>query len=155
VTLSDTGRAQAFAQESLGFLELLTISHASLGDDPLRFVNNTVNVTSRGNTYTAFPFKVTLPRDADRTAPSARLTIDNVSREIAQIIRSISTPPTVLIEIIRMDDFDAVEVSYPTFTLRNVTISALSVSGELNVDDMMREPYPQRSFVPSEYPGLF
>lgn len=154
MTISDTARAQVFQPEGGGFLELLTLSHSTLSE-PLRFVNNIENVESRGETFIAFPFRVTLPNDADRSPPAARLELDNVSRQIAQIIRQITTPPTILIEIVRIDDFDTVEQVFPPFQLRNVRYSALTVSGELTVDDIMREPFPQRSFTPSEYPGLF
>lgn len=154
MALSDTARQQVFQQEGGGFLELLTLTHSSLAE-PLRFVNNNENVESNGETYIAFPFRVTLPNDKDRSVPSARLEIDNVSRQIGQIIRQISTPPTITIQIVRMDDFDAVEQSFPPLQLRNVRYDALTVSGELTVGDMMREPFPQRRFTPSEYPGLF
>lgn len=155
MSISDTAKAQVFQQEGGGFLELLTISHESLpGGIPLRFVNNTVNVVSGGETYIAFPFKVKLPKDKERAIPSASLEISNVSREIGQVIRSISTPPTVTIVIVRMDDFDAIEQEFPPLLLRNVKYDNISVSGDLTVDDMMREPYPQRSFSPSEYPGV-
>lgn len=107
-----------------------------------------------GDMYIAFPFRVTLPKEKDRAVPTAQLEIDNVSREIGQIIRQISTPPSIDFEIVRIDNIDVTEVSYPTFKLRNVEYDALTVSGELTVEDMMREPYPQRSFSPSEYPGV-
>ena len=154
MTISNTARGQVFQQEGGGFLELLVITHANLST-PIRLVNNTENVVSNGETYIAYPFKVGLPKDKDRTAPSASLTISNVTRELSQLIRQISTPPAIDISIIRIDDLDAVEVSYPTFYLRNVKYDVLTISGELSVDDMMREPYPQRTFTPSEYPGMF
>lgn len=154
MTISDTARAQVFAQEGGGFLELLVIDHADLAD-PLRFVNNTENVTSNGELYIAYPFKVMLPKDRDKASLSATLTIANVSREIGQVIRQLTSPPTVAISVIRIDDLDAVEQEYPVFTLRNAKYDTMTVSGELSVDDMMREQYPQRSFTPSEYPGLF
>ncbi len=152
MTISDTARQQVFAQEGGGFLSLLTISHPDL-PEVLRFVNNTENVTVGGDLYIAYPFKVKLPKARDRTVPSASLEIDNVSRDIGQAIRQISSPPTITIEVVRLDDVEVTEVTYPPFQLRNVKYDALTVSGELTVDDMMREPYPQRSFSPAEYPG--
>lgn len=154
MTISDTAKAQVFGEEGGGFLELLTINHPDLVT-PLRFVNNTVDITSNGDDYVAYPFTIKLPQDRDRSVPSAQLVIDNVSREIGQRIREMVEPPTVTITIIRIDDFDAVEQEYPIFTLRNARYNALTVSGELRLTDQAREPYPQRSFTPSEYPGLF
>lgn len=154
MTLSDTARGQVFQQEGGGFLELLTISHPDLAE-PLRFVNNTETITSNGQTYIAFPFRVALPADKERSVPRAQLELDNVSRQIGQVIRQLNSPPTVQIEIIRIDDLDAVEVTLPAMTLNNVRYDALSVSGELSVEDTTREPFPQRSFTPAEFPGLF
>jgi hypothetical protein len=104
--------------------------------------------------YIAYPFRLKLPEDRASVAPRATLTIDNVSREIAQIVRSISTPPSVQIEIVRIDTFTS-EIVLPTFKLRNVEWDALQLSGELTMDDITREPFPQRTFTPSEYPGVF
>lgn len=154
VTLSDTARQQVFGQEGGGFLVLLTITHADL-ITPIRVVNNTEAVTSNGVEYIAYPFAIKLPESREGVQPHARLTIDNVSREIAQTIRSISTPPTVNIQVIRIDDLDAVEMELPNFQLRNVEWDILTLSGDLQIDDITREPYPQRSFTPAEYPGLF
>jgi hypothetical protein len=154
MTISDTAKAQVFGEEGGGFLELLVIDHPDL-DAPLRFVNNNVNITSNGKLYIAYPFTITLPKDRDRAVPSATLVIDNVTREIGQYIREMVEPPTVTISIIRIDDLDAVEQEFPTFTLRNARYNSLTVTGELRLTDQAREPYPQRHFTPSEYPGLF
>jgi len=108
-----------------------------------------------GDLFIAYPFELTLPDDRQGSAPRARLVIDNVSREIAQLIRSINTPPSVAIEVVRIDDTDSVEISLPMFRLRNVTWNVLSVSGDLTIDEIEREPFPQRRFTPAEYPGLF
>lgn len=153
MTLSSVGKQQAFAQESDDFLALLTIDHADLAD-PIRVVNNVKDVVSGGQTYVAFPFQLTLPTDTADSPPRARLSIDNVSQEIAQTIRSISTPPTVTIRIVQMADPEQVEVNLPSFILRNVKYDATTVSGELELEDITREPFPARMFSPAEYPGL-
>lgn len=152
--ISTTAKSQVFGQEGGGFIELVTIDHPSLSS-PLRFANDNQNVVSRGDTFLAYPFTVKLPTERDRSVPSANLIIDNVSQSIGATLRTITTAPTVLIEIVRMDDTDVVEASFPLFEMRNVEVNALSISGELLVVDIMREPFPQRNFTPSEYPGLF
>lgn len=151
--VSTAGKTQVFAQEGDSFLVLLEIDHADLAD-PLRFVNNTEDVTSNGESYTAFPFDISLPTDSDESPPRARLVIDNVSREIGEVIRDLDTAPTITIYVIRMDDFDAVEITLPSFTLRNVQYDVMQVSGELELEDLTREPFPARTFSPAEFPGL-
>jgi len=119
------------------------------------FINDEFVDEAGGNLFIAFPFTVKLPEDAADSVPKAQLTIDNVSREIAQLIRSITTPPTVTIEIVRISNTDEIEVTLPDFQLRNTEWDALTVTGDLMIDDIAQEQVPQRKFTPSEYPGLF
>ena len=147
-------RTATFAQETdEGLLVLLTIDHEDISP-PIRVVNNTENVISRLVTFIGFPFDLALPSSDERAPPVARLTIDNVSREIAQSIRLISTPPSVLIEVVRLTDPEVVEITYPGFKLRNVRWDALTVSGDLVVEDVAQEPYPADTFSPAAFPGL-
>ena len=118
-------------------------------------VNNTKDVVSRGNTFVAFPFELELPDNTREAPPRARLTIDNVSREIAQAIRLITSAPTVLMELIRSSDTETVEVSFPVFHLRDVRWNMLTVSGELVIEDLMNEPFPAGQFTPAHFPGIF
>ena len=136
------------------YIVLLTIDHDDLAT-PIRVTSDGVNTTSRGNLYFAYPFDITLPEDDGVTPPAARLIIDNISREIGQVIRSISEPPSVTIEIILSSDFDTVEASYPFFELTDVNYNALTVTGELTIQNLSVEPYPAESFTPSSHPGLF
>mgnify|MGYP003405271219 CR=1 FL=1 len=158
MTISPQATEEVFGQEGGGFLACLTISHDDL-EEPIRVIDNTVNVTrtigAEDFVFIAFPFEITLPDDQADSVPKAQLTIDNVSREVAQLIRSITTPPTVTIEVVRISDVNEVEVTLPDFQLRNVEWDALTVTGDLIIDDIAQEQFPQRKFTPSEYPGLF
>ena len=145
----------AFAQDTDEvWLVLVTIEHAEL-TAPIRVVNNTQNITSGGDDYIAFPFDVTLPDSREDAPSAARLVIDNVSREIAEAIRTISSAPSVTIEVIRAADPDTIEMSWPFFTMRNVSWNAAQVSGDLVVDDYTSEPYPAGIFSPASFGGLF
>jgi hypothetical protein len=153
--LSTTARTAAFAPESGEvWLVLLTLEHASI-DPPIRVVNNLENITSRGDAFIGFPFDLTLPDEKEDAPPRARLSIDNVSREIGQAIRQIVGPPSVLIEVVLASNPDQVEVSYPRFLLRNISYDAATVSGELMVQNLTIEPFPARRFTPGAFPGAF
>lgn len=155
MTLSDTFKQSAFDQETDDvWLVLVTISHANISPS-IRVVNNTENITSRSNLFTAFPFDITLPDDREDAPPRARLVIDNVSREIAEAVRAITSPPTVLIEIVRADAPDTVETSFPYFSMRNVKWDSGKVSADLTLEDFTNEPYPGLTFTPAYFPGLF
>ena len=155
MTLSAEARGMMFAEETGdGLLVLLTIDHAELAV-PIRVVNNQVDVTSRGDLFTAFPFELTLPTNEPDRPPQAQLVIDNVSREIGQAIRTVTSSPTVLIEAVRINDFDALELAFPAMNLRNVRFDVAKVTGDLMSEDLQLEPYPAYTFSPAHFPGLF
>lgn len=148
-------RQSAFADATGDvWLVLLTISHPDLADD-IRVVNNTEQITSNGQVFLSFPFEINLPDEKDDAPSRAKLTIDNVSREIGQTIREITTPPQITIEVIRAEDPEFIEVSWPNFWLRNVSFNANQVRGDLVLEDFTDEPYPAGTFVPSAFGGLF
>ncbi|MBT4291209.1 DUF1833 family protein [bacterium] len=135
------------------YLALLTISHADIS--PIRVVNNTVNIVSNSNTFTGFPFDITLPDSTSDAPPRSKLVIDNISREIAEQIRTISTPVTVTLQLIRAADPDTIEKEWQPFTLRNVKWNFLNMQGDLTIENMLREPYPAGEFSPGFFPGGF
>lgn len=136
------------------WLVLVTIDHDDL-TQPIRVVNNTEDITSNGDSYVGFPFDINLPDAREDAPPRARLVIDNVSREIAQAVRTISSPPVVTIQVIRAADPDTVEISWSSFKLRNVKWDVGRVSGDLTLEDFTSEPYPAGIFSPASFPGLF
>lgn len=133
------------------------ISHPLILDGPLRFVNNLSDVVVSGDTFTAFPFQVTLPDDADEGVPKLKLIIDNVDRRIVQTIRSLppSPAPTVRVDIFLASQPTVLEASFPDLVLRQVDYDVFTVSGDLLVDEDDREPYPQHTMSPALFPGLF
>ena len=136
------------------FLFLIALAHPEMVT--MYFVNNTVDIVSNGTTYTAYPFDLTLPDDREDTITGLQLTIDNVDRRIVQAVRSIDTPATFTLSVIRAAEPNVVVAGPVSCTLRNVSYTALTVSGDLapheNVTD---EPYPQHTFTPATAPGLF
>lgn len=136
------------------FFVLLTIDHPAL-ESPLRVCLNSVNIDSRGSTFYAYPFDIALPDDEASRPERARISIDNVYRDLVPGLRSMQTPATVLIEVILASDPDTVEASFPGFVLRNIEYNALTISGDLALDDLESEPYPADIFDPHRWPGIF
>lgn len=153
--LSAPTRAALMSQETTDtFLILVTLEHASM-ETPIRVVNNNDDVTSRSMLFTAYPFEVTLPDDADGKAPRARLVIDNIDRSIVAAIRQLHTAPRVTIEIIRAEAPDIIEACFADFTFTDITYDSRVVEGNLTLEDFTAEPFPAASFSPSLFPGLF
>lgn len=136
------------------FLLLLTIEHASLAA-PIRCVNNLTDIISNGETFVAFPFRIQPPDEQEDSAPRMRLQIDNVDRTIVASIRRLTSPPTVQLDVCVASQPDVIEASFPGFTLRQAQYDALTVEGDLSLDDIVTEPFPEGSFTPQHFAGMF
>ena len=154
-TLSQAARQAVNAQETDEvFLLLLTLDHEDLAE-PIRVVNNTEDVVSRSDTYIAYPFEIALPDEDPESVARVTLRIDNVDREIVKSLRAISSPLSVGLEVVMAASPDTVEAGPFNMTLVSAEYDALTVTGELAFEDVLNEPFPGASYVPSEYPGLF
>lgn len=154
-TVSATFLGAIQAQETdEAFIVLLTIDHDDFVS-PIRVSSDGVDTDSGGDTFIAFPFDISLPSDKDGETPKLLLVIDNVSREITAALRTITSPPTIIMEIVLQSDPDTIEATFLDFTMRNVDYNVLTVSGQLNLEALEIEPYPKDRFVQSKFPGLF
>lgn len=136
------------------FLMLLEINHSSLST-PIRVVNNWENVTSNGNVYVAFPFKLDLPDDVVENMPRPTLEIDNVDRTIVDAIRAMDSAATVTISVVLASSPNDIEAGPFLMTLREVEYDALTVRGQLAFEELWSEPYPGDKINRANYPGLF
>jgi len=154
-TVSSTFKAAFFAQETGEVpLILLEISHADLSAT-IRLVNNTEDVDSNGETYTAFPFQINLPYDDEEgVMPTVQLEVCNVDRTIVEAIRSIDSPPTVKAALILASDPDTLEAGWWEFTLKNATYTAEAVTADLSYEDILNDGFPEGSFTPEEFTAL-
>lgn len=134
---------------------------ATLRDLNRRLLGNETNLVGNWSWSTSIPFiglpfSIQLPTDEAGSPPSSRLEIDNISLEITAAIRSATgSPPTVQIDVVRILDQDAVELTFPLLKLRNVRANVGKVTGDLFSEDLQIEPYPNDKFVPGYFPGLF
>ena len=155
IGVSATTRAAVFASETAeAFIVLVTIDHDDLSL-PIRVCSDAVDMESRGNTFTAMPFERELPGEDDTGVSAGTLAIQNVSLEITEAIRSINTPPSVLLEVVRAADPDTVEMSFDNMRIAEVRWDALIVSATVDDENFLSEPYPKDSFTPGLFPGVF
>jgi Domain of unknown function (DUF1833) len=153
-TLSANALRSAFAQQTDEvWLVLLTIHHPGLADD-IRLVNDNSGLTSNGEVFVPFAFKLELPAEDPDNPGEARLTVDNIDRTIVTAMRSLSTPPEVTIQVILASDPDMIEAEFAGMVLRDVKWDAQSVSGVLRYEDITTEPVAVQ-MTPQRFPGLF
>lgn len=151
-TLSTDTRAALYASATDEiWLQLLTIEHADIGT-PIRLVCNTEDIVSRGETYRAFAFELALPASSQ---DQVQLTVDNVTRELIDEIRTIDTPLTITMEIVRAADPDTVEAGPFEYQSRAVEYSAQLMRFTLAYEPLLTEPFPAHTYTPIDYPGLF
>ena len=158
---SETFTAALMAQQSgLVALWLLTLEHDRLGA-PIRLVNNTEDVQSRGNTYTALGFEF-IPAD-DREGPTrrARLELDNAGLALVPAIRTLQGSIGVTAELAILTDadttppsFDTVEIAFLPMRLRDVSWDETRMWGTLADEDYI-QPFPAYTFDPFNFRGLY
>lgn len=112
-------------------------------------------VTSRGNSFLFLPLEITLPQEDEAQAPRSTIVIRDVTRYVTPIIRSLTNPPKVKLELVMSSTPDSVEVSFDGFYVVNFTYNRDQVTAELEMINYDREPFPTHSFSPKYFPGLF
>lgn len=163
-SVSSTARTAMYAQSTdEAFITLITIEHETftepvrVADDPFELLPlaGVRGVVSRGNEFMYMPFTVELPAQDDTGIARARISIDNISREIVAAVRTATSALTISMEVVLASDVDTPEVSIQDFRLERVTYDALHVSGDISVEYFDLEPFPARRFTPADFPGLF
>ncbi|WP_425401268.1 DUF1833 family protein [Algiphilus sp.] len=153
--LSTAALRSALAQSTgVVWLELITIEHLDL--TTVRAVNNTEQISSRGNTFEPFPFALKLPTQDGEQQPVAEIRISNVGREIIDSLRGLDGIPTVTLEVVTDADLDNVEwgpkqmdiIGVPSYNVDSITF-------RLSYERILQQPFPADSFNPALFPRLF
>jgi hypothetical protein len=153
--LSNELIAQLFSQESADpFLTLVTLTHQSFAQ-PIRLVNNTKDITSRGNVFGAFPMKIRLPIDDGETAKEFSIQFDNVSLELIDEIRSVTTRIGVKLEMILASMPDVVQMSQEDLFINSITYNARSINARLVLDSFLNTEMTSERYNPKNFPGIF
>ena len=151
--LSAELKRQIFAQESADpFLTLVTLS----GDGFIyRLVNNTRDVVSNGQIFSAFPMKVKLPIDDGESAREFDLTFDNTSLELIRALRSITSPINCQIDMILASLPDVIQMSVPDLLIRSISYNKSVITAKVVLDNFLAVGVPSEKYTPTLYPGLF
>lgn len=136
-------------------LILLEINHPDL-TAPVRVVNDTQDVISNGNTYIAFPFRCTLPDDFEGQASKARLSINNVGKDLMYWIETTNggSGSTCTFKQILRSVPNTVEWSI-TMNLFNVNVTMQEISAELGFENLFSRPAIKMQYRPDNSPGIF
>lgn len=159
-TLTEDGLRAIYKEKTdKVFIELVTITHEDL-TPPLRACGNFEPVKQFEGTeneveFLPYAFRITWPEDHVSRPPQMRIEIDNVDRVIVQTLRSLSSAPSVTLQLVRADAPDDPEVTLPAFRLVEVDYDVIAVQGYLSLDSLENEPWPHQRYTPASHPGLF
>lgn len=155
MSLSAHAVAAVLAQETGEvFLVLAEITHNTL-QSPLRFVDNTQNVTHNGETYQAVSFKYIQATSTGENDTPGRLIVDNVDRAVAEIVKTIPDPLIINFKVVLASSPDTVEWESGGLILRDIKVNVMQVSGALYDVFLADRALPGLSFTPFVFPGLF
>lgn len=138
------------------FLVILKVKHS--GFTNFRLVNNTENVTSGGQVYTAYPFSIVLPNDNEDAQPAFTVNIANADLLLVEKLRSIaggSERVTCDVGVIVASDPDTMLAEWTDFEMTDVTYNSENMTFKLSIDWFMSEGFPAASFTPNNFPGIF
>lgn len=141
-----------FEASSADYASLNSATKAAITADPDGLY---YGVQSNGHDHIFLPFQITLPSEEHDAAPRCSLTINDVTRYLMPVLRTVTVPPSVLIELVLTSTPDVVEVSFPGFLMGGVSYDADSITVELTVESLSVEPFPCHTFTPSYFPGIF
>lgn len=136
-------------------LIMLEIDHPDLSE-PVRVVNDTQDLTSNGNLYVGFPFRCVLPDDFENQLPKARLSIDNVSRDLMYWIETTGggQGSTATFKNVMRSNPDLIEWEIQ-MSLFNVNVTMQEISAELGFENLFGKPAISARYTPTTSPGLF
>lgn len=135
---------------------LLAISHSTFST--IRFVNNSENVTSNGDTYIAAPFAVQLPPDSEEQRPVIRIVASNIDRALVDEVRTLSGSRERMkatLTIVLSGDPDTAVATYEDFEIVNVSYTAQVITFDLTLEGLLTEAFPYYSQTPNTVPGIF
>ena len=147
-------QASLATETSKVFLVLLELSHPDLGA-PVRLVNNTEDITSNGQVYTAFPFYARMPDDRDDREPVAELVVANATRELIDTVRTLQQALQARLSVILADTPSVIEWGPIDMEVKTVSYDANAVTFTLGMQAFAEEPFPYPAFTPPKFPGMF
>lgn len=147
-------RGQFYDEESTDpFLTLFTLTHSSFGT--IRLVNNSTDIVSNGNTFTAFPVRLKLPNDDNNTIRKVEIEFDNVSREIIDELRSVQDPIGVSLQLVLASAPSTIEIEYDELQLRAIEYTTENIKGQVLSDDFLNTTLGVEKYAPGNFPGIF
>ncbi len=134
---------------------LLEITHPQLVA-PVRLANDTDDVVSNGETFTACAFRTQLPDDQAGAMPRVPIEIDNLGGALVAWLddsKGGRGASVRMMQVMRATP-DVIEQEF-TLELLGSKQNVLLVQGELGYENVLDQPALQATYTPETAPGLF
>ena len=136
------------------FIDLMTITHPTLSN-PIRLVNNTKDVVSRGHTFIRSAFNFTPPAQVEDGEPTATIEIENVSRVIEEVLAGLTSEPTFTGETVLASSPDSVQWGPWVLPLSSAELTQNSIRLTLGfANPLLMRMYPNARYNSADFPGL-
>ena len=102
------------------------------------------------------PMQINLPPEQETGVGSVNITINYVTPQAIILIRKyLIEPVKVTIELVLGSNPNVTEVLFDNFWITSATYNAQSITLQLDMVSLTREPFPNFNFTPTYFPGLF
>lgn len=134
---------------------LLQVIHSAL-PQPLRFVVDTVAITSGGHQHMPIAATLSFPDDYEGRAPAARLTLDNVGRALPRILEDTYglRGAKLRMQQVYRSRPDVIEHEL-LLDMREISCTPQTFSCNLSYDNILEMPGTPLTYRPTNKPGLF
>lgn len=136
-------------------LKLAEITHVDLAV-PVRIVDDTQNIMVNGNEFISCPFSLDRPDDVDQQTPTAKMSVDNIGRELTQWLEYSNGGKGArcrMMAVLRSSP-DVVEFDM-TLDLTGLSINNQTVDGSLGFQNTLMQPAVTVRYDPKTSPGLW
>jgi kynureninase len=143
-------------EDGHGFIETLELSYPGSAAWTVRLCNDTRSWTIADQEWTALPFRISLPSRLSGESPKASVIVDNVGREMMQLLEALPFDAQVNATMAVRSRATPATVEYQfTAALSGIVANQTTVSGTISVDTDMQRPAVLRRFDPTHSPGVF
>jgi hypothetical protein len=137
-------------------IRLSTDPTERLQDDPLIYCTRS---TWRGANPVSDPWLWTiasalLPSDLEDAPASASLVLENLDSAMVEIVRSVTSPPTVAMAVVLASTPNIVEAEFLDLQILSADIDAGAITLAISRDEIEAEPFPSGRMTRDRFPGL-
>ena len=120
-----------------------------LSDEPLRF-----GTVHQGHVYDWVLPSLILPDDEEDEPPKSRLSIENISNHLVEVLCAIDDPLTIAMKLVMASTPDHVEFQFMQLRSTRAPYDASSVSLEFSGEPILETAFPYHRMNKIRFPGL-